>query len=162
MKLVCDTDIVSRLAKVKSLKLLKMVFPNSEFLLSTAGFDELTVSKRTGYDFPDRIFNFVKVVSLKEKEVKEYKKLKENFSLGRTDIHNLIIAKRKNHLLLTDDQKLLNKAREKNIKSYNLLDLFKFLYNKKKKTKKEINKILDEIEEKDNTIIKNRKRIFTK
>ena len=50
---LCDTDIMSALAKADELEILEMVFPNKKFLITEYVRDELDRSKQEGFDFPD-------------------------------------------------------------------------------------------------------------
>ena len=43
MNILCDTDVLSCFAKIKGLQLLKQLFPNALFLISTAVYEELIV-----------------------------------------------------------------------------------------------------------------------
>jgi predicted nucleic acid-binding protein len=41
LNILCDTDVLSCFAKIKRLQLLKQLFPNAVFLISTAVYEEL-------------------------------------------------------------------------------------------------------------------------
>ena len=66
MNILCDTDVLSCFGKINGLKLLKQLFPNAVFLISTAIYEELIRCKDAGFSFPDRIFEFTKGVKSKE------------------------------------------------------------------------------------------------
>jgi len=63
-RVLCDTDIVSALAKADALDILTLIFPNAEFLITEYVRDELLISKREGFDFPEKIFDFCHTTTL--------------------------------------------------------------------------------------------------
>ena len=69
MNILCDTDVLSCFAKIKELQLLKQLFPNAVFLISTAVYEELMRCRDAGFSFPDRIFEFTDVTQLNKGEV---------------------------------------------------------------------------------------------
>lgn len=73
MNIPCDTDVLSCFAKIKGLQLLKQLFLNATFLISTAVYEELMKCKDAGFSFPDEIFEFVDVTQLNKDELEEYK-----------------------------------------------------------------------------------------
>ncbi|MFB6089320.1 MAG: hypothetical protein ABEK36_06080 [Candidatus Aenigmatarchaeota archaeon] len=163
MKILCDTDILSSLAKVNRLDLLERAFPNSEFVISDRIYDELFKSKENGFDFPDRIFNICKVISMSEEEIKTYEKKRDDvkyFPLSNADLESLIIARENNYPLLSNDYALLQKSTEESILALDIYDLFRILYVNDTISEEKINHILDEIEEADFTVFKERDRIF--
>lgn len=165
MAVICDTDILSVFAKAKKLELLPKAFPNEEFLISESVYDELIVSKEEGFDFPERIFEHCEITSLKENEIKQYKKKKKNskyFPLSKADLRSLILAKEREIPLLSNDSHLLKMADEEDIIALDIYDIFKIIYREKILPKKKIKSILSKMEEKDNAIFKDKEEIFQK
>lgn len=162
---LCDTDILSALAKVDSLDLLKKVFPKRELLITEYVEDELEEVEKLGFDFPDKILKFCETITLNKEELREYEKTKNDrdlLGLSKTDLKNLVIAKSRNLKLLTNDSSLYRKSSKRGVDVFDLRQIFKALYKEEKLSESEINKILDLIEKEDNTVIKNRKEIFEK
>lgn len=163
MKVVCDTDILSSLAKADELKVLKRVFPEAEFLISDRVFDELLKSKREGFSFPQRIFDFCAVIDFEKEEFQEYQKRRKGknyLSLSNADIANLVIAKERNHPLISNDSVLLKKAESRSVLALDMFDLFRILFIREELSFSQINSILNKIEDKDNTNFKDRDEIF--
>lgn len=72
--IILDTDIISTFAKIDRLKLLKNIF--SEHLRITLEiYDELSVPLNFGYDFPEKIYDEIDVISLDDEEQKRYQEL---------------------------------------------------------------------------------------
>ncbi len=156
---LCDTDIVSALAKGDELKILEMVFPNTKFQITEYVRDELDRSKQEGFDFPDRIFEFCEITTLNEVELKVYESM-ESLIISKTDIKNLIIARSRDIPLLTNDSKLYRESVKKGVKVYDLRQILKAIYLEGLVSKNELKEIVGKIEEKDNTHIKEKEDLF--
>lgn len=159
-EVLCDTDILSALAKADSLQLLNIVFPSRQLLISERVRDELQRSVEAGFDFPEKIFELCKTTALTEPELSESEELNST-ELSRTDIKNITIAKKRNLPLVTNDSTLYRRAKEKGAKVFDLRQILKAVYESEKLTREEISEILNRIETRNNTIIKNKEEIFT-
>lgn len=163
MKVICDTDLLSAFAKIDKLSLLKKAFPKGNFFISNYVYDELLESKKMGFDFPEKIFQLTKITTLNEDEVKEYEKERVKpryYSLSNSDLASLILARERNLILLSNDYQLLKKAENENVLAIDIYDILRILYKRQKIKKQEVNRSLDKIEKEDNTLFKNRDRIF--
>lgn len=66
---ILDADIASTLAKVDKINLIEKLF-GPQIFISEAVYKELLVIKQEGYDFPIRVFQKARVLSLSsEKEI---------------------------------------------------------------------------------------------
>lgn len=163
MGVVCDTDILSLFAKVGRLDLLEEAFPDRKLLVSECVYDELMVSKEKGFDFPEKIFDHCRTVGLKESEVERYRKMKEKskyFPLSKADLRTLVLAEMRNLPLLSNDKHLLRMAEERKTLALDIYDVFRIHHNEETLTKKEIKKVLTEMEDRDNAVFKDREKIF--
>jgi len=158
-KVLCDTDIVSALAKADALDTLTLIFPDTEFLITEYVRDELMISKREGFDFPKKIFDFCHTTTLDEDELKIYESL-DVLEISTTDLKNLVIAKNRNIPLLTNDSKLYREGEKRGIVVYDLRQLLKAIHKEELLPKEELREMIRKIEEKDNTHIKNTWNIF--
>lgn len=158
-KVLCDTDITSALAKADALELLKIVFPDRKYLITEYVRDELDISKQEGFDFPDKIFDFCKTTTLTEEELSIYETT-GSLDISKTDQKNLIIAENRDMPLLTNDSKLYAEGVRKEIEVYDLRQILKAIYEEKLLSKEKMKNIIREIEEKDNTTIKDVEAIF--
>ena len=68
--IIVDTSIISSLAKINKLKLIKSIFKEETILIVYEVVNELLVSKEKGYDFVDRI---LKIMAYEESELKKGK-----------------------------------------------------------------------------------------
>lgn len=158
-KVLCDTDIVSALAKAEALHLLKTVFPGGKFLITEYVQDELKKSKEEGFSFPDKIFEFCKITTLNESELKNYKS-KSSLEISKTDLKNLIIAKSRGTVLLTNDSKLYREARKSGVEVYDLRQILKAIHEEELVSENELKEVVEKIEKRDNTYVKNKREIF--
>lgn len=158
-KILCDTDIMSTLAKVDELEILEAVFPDHKFVITEYVRDELIRSKEEGFDFPDKIFQFSETTTMDENELEVYES-KSSFEISKTDMKNLIIAKNRDVPLLTNDSKLYNTAVEKEVKSYDLRQMLKAVYEEKVLSEQSVRDIITKIEQKDNTKMKDVESLF--
>lgn len=158
-ELLCDTDVLSALAKAKSLKILESAFPSSKFMISESVVDELKKAEEAGFKFPSRIFKFCKIVTMTEKELQKYSQTLIQ-GLSKTDVKNILIAKEKNLNLLTNDNLLYKTAEEKGVTTYDLRQVLIAVFESGEFDKEEMEKIIEKIEKKDNTQIQEKKQIF--
>lgn len=156
---LCDTDIMSALAKAEELDILKKVFPNSKFQITEYVRDGLDRSKQEGFDFPDKIFDFCKTTTLNEDELKVYESM-DSFRISKTDMKNLIIARNRNIPLLTNDSKLYNEGVKRDVKVFDLRQILKAIYFEGLVSKNKLKDIVGKIEGKDNTNIKEKEDLF--
>ncbi|MBS3817877.1 MAG: hypothetical protein KGY76_09990 [Candidatus Thermoplasmatota archaeon] len=160
-KVLCDTDIISALAKADALDFLPLVFPDRKFLVTEYVRDELDVSKQEGFDFPKKVFEFCETTTMDENELKIYEAI-DSLEISKTDLKNLVIAKNRDIPLLTNDSKLYSEGVRRDIKVYDLRELLRAIYEEDLVSKKELKKVIEKIEEKDNTHIKKKREIFKK
>ena len=129
MNIICDTDVLSCFAKIKGLRLLKQLFPNAVFLISTAVYEELMRSKDAGFSFPDRVFGFIEVTQLNKDELEEYKLiLARARHLGRGKIHSLVIARFRKCPFLTNDKIAKKFAKDYGVEAWDITDILKALW----------------------------------
>lgn len=72
LSVVCDTDVLSALAKIDGLNLLSELFPKRRIVTSNGVYEELIFIKQAGYDFVDSIIDFVEIISMDAKEQEKY------------------------------------------------------------------------------------------
>ncbi len=160
-KVLCDTDIMSALAKADALELLALIFPERKFLITEYVRDELDVSKQECFDFPKKIFDFCETITMDENELEIYKTI-DSLEISKTDLKNLIIAKYRDIPLLTNDSKLYNAGSKRDVKVYDLRQILKAIYEEESVSEKELKEVIEKIEERDNTYIKKKRDIFKK
>lgn len=161
MNFICDTDILSSLGKIERLDLLRILFPKNKFFIPEQVYNELSVALELGFNFPERIFEFVNVISLSSEELEEYLDLtKSEKSLGKGELECIAVATIRKWIMLTDDRIAKRIARKHGIKVWDILDILKALFISEEKSKQDIMNILEELEQKDGMIVKDYERLF--
>lgn len=160
-KVLCDTDILSALAKADALDLIHEALGATPAITEYV-YDELERSREAGFEFPGRIFEAVEVTTMDEKEAAAYLRIRErndHAGLSSTDIKNIVVARERGMILLSNDQLALRRTEREDVLALDIYDLSRkaFLngFNEA-----ELNEILDAIEKKDNTLLKHREKIF--
>ncbi len=158
---VADTDILSMFGKANAISILKSVF--KELYAPIAVYEELLRAKEVGFSFVDDILNDLEIINLNEKEYKEYiVSLKNEKYLHKGELQGIIICKHRKGILLTNDKMAKNFCKNNEIVYFDLKDIFRLLFLKGVLDEKELRKLASEIEEKDNTKIKDFEEIFRK
>ena len=163
MIILLDTNIISTFSKIKKLELLYGVFNTDVFYISPNVSNEIMIAKEKGYVFVNLVADLLqkkKIISLTLTSEEETKvnKLPLSFSKGERD--SLVICKERNGIFATNERKVINYCKKHNIAYFDLRDILKALYMFMKLSKNELSKLIKDIEEKDNIIIKDKKEIF--
>jgi predicted nucleic acid-binding protein len=147
--------------KVKSISILKSVF--KELYAPIAVYEELLRAKDVGFSFVDDVLNDLEIISLNEEEYREYIiSLKNERYLHKGELQGIIICKHRNGILLTNDKMAKNFCKNNEILYFDIKDILRTLFLKGMLNEKEIRELASEIEEKDNTKIKDFEEIFKK
>ncbi len=161
MNLVCDTDIISSLAKIGELSLLDELFSKSEMYIPLGVYEELKLAQDVGYEFPDKIFNVIPVVSMDIEEIDDYRNyLIKNRELGKGEIQCMVIARRRGWTVLTNDNLARNKCKKRQIKTYNLAEILTASYGANLRSRSELEEIVKALHEKDNFSFSNKTELF--
>jgi len=153
LKIICDTDIISSLAKIKELKILDEIFQKPELFISLAVYEELEKAKEIGYDFPNMIFKKFEVISMVEEEVEEYKGLISNKrDLDKGELQSIVISRSRDLIFLTNDKLARKKCKQETIKTYNLAEILRASYLGNLRSKSDIEEIIKSLREKDNFV----------
>jgi len=147
-------------AKIDKLKLLRKL--SGENLLSAEEVkEELLVSKKYGYDFVDKILREIKFLDLNKKERNEYENILEiNNKLGFGEIQAIVLAKNRNYTVLTNDKVACGYCKKNNIDYLNIQRILRFMIIESLISTEKAMKVVEEIEGKDNTIIRNKEGIW--
>lgn len=158
--LIFDCDIVSTFAKVDKIELLEKAFPHSKLYITNSVYTELMRARRMGFSFPDRVFRKISITTLEEKEIKDFQKFSLDTRIHFGEAEGLSIAKNRKAFFLTNDSIVVNFCRDEGIKVLNLKDVLVLIARKGIVTKEEMVRILKDIEDRDNTFIKNKEDIL--
>jgi len=166
--IIVDTSILSSLAKIKYLHLIKEIFCKEQIVICSAVKNELLVSKEKGYEFVDRI---LKHTALKVDELDNTRWLlirypDEQVSVEIKDIYDkyphihfgeiesIAFAKIHDTALLIDDRRALNVAKKENIQSFTLPAIIHYAKDIEILTVEEISNIIHFLEIKDHYLFK--------
>jgi len=155
--LIFDTDVLSTFGKLEKLDLLKKLFPDMNFSISTSVHNELFKAKDCGYEFVDYIMEsqMFKVTPLSQEEVDFLEKLRhERRSLGPGELECISICKHRGSVIVTNDVAAKKVCDHYNIDFIDLSMLLKSLLVTNILTNEEVRELIYEIEEKDKVIIK--------
>jgi predicted nucleic acid-binding protein len=159
MDIVVGTDILSTFAKVNKLGLLPKLFSKSRIFICPSVNLEIKKGVELGllpYSHPSQFL----AIRLGAREKAMARQFREALNLGSGDAECLTVARNRNCLLLTNDRKAKKAADSLSIDHLNLPLLLRELWRRHILPKSRVVELMDEIERKDNVIIKNRDMIF--
>ncbi|MFO7992491.1 MAG: hypothetical protein R6U61_09435 [Thermoplasmata archaeon] len=161
MNIICDTDIVSSLAKVEELDLLDEIFPRSNFYISLAVYEELDNAREMGHNFPEKIFKKFQIVSMVEDEVKRYRRqISGKRILDRGEIQSMVIAQSRDWIFLTNDKVARVVSKESSIKTYNLAEILRASFLAGLRSEKELKELIKSLKERDNFVFSNETNLY--
>lgn len=170
MIVVIDTDIISCLAKIKKFQLLQKLFREAQFIIPQRVYEEIIRAKKEGYGFVDyalRLINdrILDLTSLTSDEILKIKELDENLNLHFGEIEAIVLALRKNAILLSNDSQVKKEIERLNlgIEVFNLEDIISTLIDVGELTSEsDIKQLIEEIETKDRMLIRNKAYLLQK
>jgi len=160
MLVIIDCDIASTFAKIDRIDLLKRIFSKSDLCITNLVYAELLRARSVGFSFPDLIFSSIRLISIKEEEIQDFKSFIENKKIHTGEAEGLAIAKGRDAVFLTNDSLAVRFCEENGIKVMDLKDILILSAKKRIVDKKEMSNILREIEIKDNTVIKGKEDVL--
>lgn len=160
MSIICDTDVLSAFAKIDGLILLSELFPKHKILASNGVYEELIFIKQAGYDFVDRIIDFVEIILMDDKEQEKYHSFLSSTSFGKGELQCISICILRKYPFITNDKKAKRFAEQNNVTSWDIPDLMKALWKTGIRSKEEVKSIMGALEKKDLMIISNKEKIL--
>jgi predicted nucleic acid-binding protein len=150
--LILDTDIASAFAKAGHFDVLIKLFGNVG--ITPIVYEELQTPLMHGYEYPDEIFNKAELVTISEEEQRDYLKLKEEHSkIGKGELESIVVCRKRGFLFSSFDKKAISVAKESGVNVITAGAIFKGLLLKGVATKREVLKILQDIETSDNRLL---------
>jgi predicted nucleic acid-binding protein len=147
--LILDTDIASAFAKAGHFEMLIRLF--EKVGITPMVYEELQTPLMHGYAYPDEIFNKAELVTISEEEQREYLKLKEEHSrLGKGEVECLVVCMNRGYLFSSFDKKAVSIAKEFGVNVITAGAILKGFLIKGIATKKEVLKVIQDIETSDN------------
>jgi predicted nucleic acid-binding protein len=160
--IILDCDIASCIAKVDKVDLLKRAFLDSDIYITNSVYIELLRAKQAGFSFPDRIFESIPVISLNQDEIETLQELSLKRWIHFGESEGISIAKNRGAIFLTNDSKVVHYCKEIGIEVLDLKDILLLLAIRKMITHAEMKDLIQDIEEKDNTLIKDKASILNR
>ena len=157
---ILDCDIASCLAKINRIDLLCVAFPDYEAYITESVSIELLRASQAGFSFPDRIFESIPVISLNQDERILLQGMPKNGSIHFGEAEGVIISKNRNGIFLTNDSRVVQHCRNNDIKVLDLRDILLILSKRRALTREEMKDLIHDIEDMDNTIIKDKSLIL--
>ena len=170
MIVVIDTDIISCLAKIEKFQLLQNLFREAQFIIPQRVYEEIIRAKKEGYAFVDyalRLINdrVLDLTSLTSAEILKIKELDENLNLHFGEIEAIVLALRKNAILLSNDSRVKKEIQrlDLGIEVFNLEDIISTLIDVGELTSEnDVKQLIEEIEAKDRVLIRNKGYLLQK
>ncbi len=151
--ILLDTNILSTFAKVDSLNLLFQVLERNKLYIVNSVFHELEDAKVAGFRFVNSIFdlitsNKIPTLSMTDEEMRWRMQLPSSFGKGERD--SLAICKFRDAVFFTNERKVINYCDRESISALDLPTILRLLWKSRCVDKKEVEKLIDLIEAKDN------------
>ncbi|GMT46704.1 MAG: hypothetical protein IEMM0007_0270 [bacterium] len=164
MIVIIDTDILSCIAKIKRFQLLQKLFTDAQFIVPQRVYEEIIRAKKEGYGFVDYVLRLIddrilNLPILTSDETSKIKDLDESMNLHFGEIEAIVLALRENAILLSNDNRVKKESQRLNlgIDVFNLEDVISTLIDIGEVTSEnDIKQLIEEIENKDRVLIKNK------
>ncbi|MBS3782515.1 MAG: hypothetical protein KGY68_07935 [Candidatus Thermoplasmatota archaeon] len=155
------SDIISSLAKIDRIDLLKTVFQSPEIQIPVGVYEELERANELGYDFPKKVFKATETISMRDVELKAYKqKMSEERDLDKGEHQGIVIAKNRDMKFLTNDKVARKEAKKEKIKTYNLAEIIRAAYLDDELNKGEVEGLVKDLKQKDHFSFANEKDLY--
>lgn len=126
MIVVLDADILSSLAKIKRLDLIKSLFSEYEIVVPSEIYEEILRCKKLGLNFVDEIEevlgDWLGIQHLSRELEEKANKLKTEAGLGH-EADAIVLAKSQSGIFLSNDNNALNEAEKYGVPAFNLQNL---------------------------------------
>ena len=150
--LLLDTDIASAFAKAGHFNALINLFRSVG--ITTAVYEELLTPLEYGYEDPREIFAMAELITVSEEEQREYLEIKEKHAkIGKGELESIVVCLERGYLFSSFDKKALMVAKASGVEIITAGVIFRGLVVKGVATKKEVLKIIRDIEISDNRVV---------
>jgi len=161
MAVIFDTDILSAFAKADALPLLKKLFSKYDVYITPEIYEELSIPVDYGYSFPLKIFKEFRIINPDEKEQATYMEfLRANRQIGKGELEAISICIHRKHYFSSMDVAAISFAEASDVTTIGLHSVLRSLWESRILTKEQVRELITEIEQKDNTRIKDIQKIM--
>lgn len=160
--MIFDTDILSMLGKTGRIDLLRKLFPDEELIITFEVYNELWRAKEAGFVFVDDILKQeFKILNLHPDLIREYEtKQMELRNIHSGELSSILLCKREGMDFATNDIRAKRFCDSIGIVWLDIVDLLRLCFKKNILDKKEIEKLVRDIEKYDRTKITKVEEIF--
>ncbi len=156
MIVVSDTNILSSLAAGDSLPLLLTLFARSKVGIPPSVRDELQVGLARGRNYLGPIFQAIalqqlEVIPLSEDEEQTMSGFPQRLNLGERQA--IALARSRNALLLSNDNRALRYCQEQRIHTLNLVEILRLLWTRRLLSQDEVRRGIAKLEEVENLVL---------
>jgi len=107
-----------------------------------------------GYEYPEEIFAMAELITVSEEEQREYLKIKEKHAkIGKGELESIVVCLNRGYLFSSFDKKALMVAKVSGVEIITAGVIFKGLVVKGVATKREVLKMIRDIEISDNRVV---------
>lgn len=150
--LILDTDIDSAFAKSGHFDAIIKLFESVGITPNV--YEELLTPLEYGYEYPREIFKKAELVTISDKEQREYLRFKEeHVKIGKGEVESIVVCLKRGFLFSSFDKKAILIARDFGVDVITAGVIFKGLMVKGIATREEILKIIRDIEISDNRLL---------
>ncbi len=151
--LVLDTDAASVIAKAEIVDELLKLYSEVKIVITPKVQNELEVPLEYGYEFPERILSRIDTVTLSKSEKDLYWGWLDNLMIGKGELESIAVAKIRKGTFFTMDRTAARFAKSKSVDIVAFDKVMKEMLKKNIMDRKEAEKAITKIEERDNRII---------
>lgn len=161
-EMIFDADILSMLGKIGRIDLLKKLFSNSGLFITFEVYNELLAAKEIGYDFIDSILEQdVEITHLDPDTFKSYEKMRTELKRVHSgELSSILMCKKYGWTFVTNDGKAKRFCEEVGVEWLDIVDILRLCLLKGIVDRKEVKRMIKEIEEKDRTKITREEEIL--
>jgi len=150
--ILLDTDIASAFAKAGHFGVVRELFGGVG--ITSGVYEELLTPLRYGYEYPGEIFQKAELITLSEKEQKEYLKLVEKYvKIGRGELESIVVSLNRGYPFTSFDKRAISTAKELGVNTITAGVIFRGLIVKGVATRDEVLKLIKDIEVSDNRML---------
>lgn len=163
--IISDTNIISSFARIHKINLLKITFKEQTIFLTPSVYLELKKAIELGCNFLEETINAIEIkqgfdiLTLSKDELFALSQLPASLAAGEKE-GLVIYLHRAGNTFLTNDKRARNFCIEKNLSWLDLPSILRLMWKTASCTKREVSKIIEELEEKEGMVFKNKSDIF--
>ena len=163
--ILADTNIIGTLSRVASIDRLLTLFAKDELGVVAAVYAELVAGVREGREFLRAAVDLVdsgaiKLIALTPDEVVQRLNLPPSLDAGEAE--SIAVCRTRGAAFVSNDRRARNFCISETIEVFDLIDILRAFWKLGVCSKREVQRLVADIEAKEGMVIKNKERIFVK